>query len=135
MKISRSFSSLDSDGNDEISPEELQAVHGASGPEPGRGPGMRGERGGGRRGSPPTFSDFDLDGDGVVSEQEFRDARTARIAKRVREGRMMRGLINAPTFSDLDIDGDGSLTPDEFAAGARSHRQGRGGSSPAGVDP
>ena len=77
-----------------------------------------------------TISNF-----GVSSEQEFRDARTARIAKRVREGRMMRGLVNAPIFSDLDTDGDGSLTPDEFAAAEQSHRQGMRGSAPAGVDP
>jgi Ca2+-binding EF-hand superfamily protein len=131
----RPFSSLDSDGDGEITPEELQAVHGATGPGSGRGPGMGGERGKGRGGSPPTFSEFDLDGDGIVGEQEFRDARTARIAKRVREGRMMRGLVNAPTFSDLDTDGDGSLTPDEFAVAEQSYRQGMRGSGPAGVDP
>jgi Ca2+-binding EF-hand superfamily protein len=131
----RPFSSLDSDGNGEITPDELQAVHGATGPGSGKGPGMRGERGRGRGGSPPTFSEFDLDGDGVVGEQEFRDARTARIAKRMREGRMMRGLVNAPTFSDLDTDGDGSLTPDEFAVAEQSHRQRMGRGAPAGVDP
>ena len=135
MHEGRPFGSLDSDGSGEITPEELEAVHGAAEPGSAKGPGMRGERGKGRGGSPPTFSDFDLDGDGVVGEQEFRDARTTRIAKRVREGRMMRGLVNAPTFSDLDTDGDGSLTLDEFAAAEQRHRQGMGGSAPAGVDP
>jgi Ca2+-binding EF-hand superfamily protein len=130
-----SFSSLDSDGNGEITPEELQAGHGATVPGSGKGRRMRGQGGKGRGGSPPTFAEFDLDGDGVVGEQEFRDARTTRIAKRVREGRMMRGLVNAPTFSDLDIDGDGVLTPDEFAAAGQRHRQGMGRSAPAGVDP
>ncbi|MDB4433226.1 EF-hand domain-containing protein [bacterium] len=135
LSKSRPFSSLDSDGDGEITPAELEAVRGAAGLGPGRGPGMRGGRGSGRGGSPPTFSEFDLNGDGVVGEQEFIDARTARIAKRVREGRMMRGLIHARTFSDLDIDGDGSLTPEEFAAVVQSHRQGMGRSAPAGVDP
>ena len=131
----RPFGSLDSDGNGEISREELQAVHGASGSGSAKEPATRGQRRRGGRGSPPAFSDFDLNGDGVVSEQEFRDARTARIAKRVREGRMMQGLINAPTFSDLDTDGDGSLTPDEFAAAQRHHRGGTRGSAPERVDP
>ena len=80
----------------------------------------------GMGGDPPAFSDFDLNGDGVVGEQEFIDARTKRIAKRIREGRMMLGLTTPHTFTDMDTDGDGSLTPDEFAGGVRSHRQRRG---------
>jgi hypothetical protein len=125
----------DGNANGESAPEQPQAVEGAAELESGQKPGMRGAGGRGRGGSPPSFSEFDLDADGVITEQEFRDARTARIAKRVREGRMMRGLINAPTFSDLDTDGDGSLTPEEFAAAERHHRHQTRGSAPDGVDP
>ncbi len=132
---SRSFSGIDSDGDGEIDPEELRAAHGAAGAAAAAGPGTRGGRGMGRGGAPPAFSDFDLNGDGGIDEQEFIDARTKRIAERVREGRMMRGLITAPTFTDLDTDGDGSLTPEEFAAGVRSHRQGMERGAPAGVEP
>ena len=130
-----SFSSVDGDGDGEIDREELEAAHGAGGAGPGQGPGMRGGRGRGMGGGPPDFSDFDLNGDGGISEQEFIDARTKRIAERVREGRMMRGLTTAPSFADRDTDGDGSLTPEEFAAGVRRHQDRMGPGAPAEVDP
>jgi len=129
----RPFSSVDSDGDGEIDPEELQAAHGAAGAGPGQGPGM--QRGRGRGGSPPAFSDFDLNGDGAIDEQEFIDARTKRIAERMEEGRMMRGLTTPHTFTDMDTDADGSLTPEEFAAGVQSHQQRMGPGAPAGVEP
>jgi Ca2+-binding EF-hand superfamily protein len=132
---SRSFSSIDSDGDGAITREELEAAHGAAGAGPGQGPGMQGGRGRGMGGGPPAFSDFDLNGDGAISEQEFIDARTKRIAERVREGRMMRGLPTAPSFADRDTDGDGILTPDEFAAGIRTHQERMGGEAPAGAGP
>ena len=99
----------------------------------GGGPGMGGGRGMG--GSPPSFSDFDLNGDGGIDEQEFIDVRTKRIAERVKEGRKMRGLITAPSFSDLDSDGDGSLTREVFDTGMRNHGQRMHGDAPGGVEP
>jgi Ca2+-binding EF-hand superfamily protein len=122
----RSFSSIDADGNGAIDPAELQAAQGPGGG--GRGRGQGGGMGPG--GGPPAFSEFDLNGDGAITEKEFIDARTKRIAERVREGRMMSGLPTAPGFSDLDTDGSGSLTPEEFAVGMRSHGQGMGRGGP-----
>lgn len=130
---SRSFSGIDSDGDGEIDPEELQAAHGAAGAGPGQGQGRRGGRG--RGGAPPAFSDFDLNGDGGIDEQEFIEARTKRIAERMEEGRMMRGLTTPHTFTDMDTDADGSLTPEEFAAETQRHWQGMGRGAPAGVEP
>jgi len=135
LRGSRPFSSLDSDGNGEISRDEFDAAHGAGGAGPGQGPGRQGGRGRGMGGSPPAFSDFDLNGDGAIDEQEFIDARTKRIAERVQEGRMMRGLTTPTSFTDLDTDGDGSLTPEEFTAGWQSHRQRMGPGTPPGVEP
>ncbi len=135
MRSSRPFGSLDGDGDDEITREEFEAAHAAAGDGAGQGPGRRGERGRGMGGSPPAFSDFDLNADGAIDEQEFIDARTKRIAERIREGRMMRGLTTPHTFADMDTDGDGSLTPEEFDTGVRSHWQQMNRDSPVGVEP
>ena len=69
----------------------------------------------------PTFADFDLNGDGKMTEDEFNKARSERIAKRAKEGRKMKNLANAPTFGDIDTDDDGSVSPEEFAAHQAEH--------------
>jgi Ca2+-binding EF-hand superfamily protein len=132
---SRTFSSLDGDADGEITLEEFQAGHVAAGAGAGQGPGMQGGRGRGMGGAPPTFSEFDLNGDGAVDEQEFIDARTKRIAERMKEGRKMRGLTTPRTFTDMDTDSDGSLTPEEFTAGVRSRRQQMDRGAAPGVEP
>ncbi len=89
----------------------------------------------------PTFRNFDLDGDGTLTEEEFIEARGQRVARRAKEGRQMRGLSNMMQFSDLDRNGDGRVGPDEFQAGVAQHRQshrqnrgfGRPGMGPQGV--
>jgi len=69
-----------------------------------------------------SFADFDTNNNGVVSEQEFNDAKNQRIAARAKEGRQMRGLANAPSFASIDINQDGQLTVDEM----QQMQQGRG---------
>ena len=66
--------------------------------------------------SMPTFADYDLNGDGTITEEEFTKARSERIAKRAQEGRKMKNLANAPSFDDIDVDDNGGIDPDEFAA-------------------
>lgn len=73
----------------------------------------------------PTFADFDADGDGSITEQEFVDARSKRIAERATEGRPMRGLSQAADFSEIDINGDGALSREEFDTQQSSHIQNR----------
>jgi Ca2+-binding EF-hand superfamily protein len=139
---SRPFGSVDADGDGAISRAELRASHEARGDGPrlgpgaGRGRGMgRGDgprrgpgsgrgRGMGRGDGPPSFSDFDLNGDGAIDEPEFAEARAARVARRAEEGRSLRRMPTAPPFAELDTDGDGRLTQGEFGAGVQRHWEG-----------
>ena len=70
----------------------------------------------------PVFADFDLNGDGSITETEFLKARSERIAKRAQEGRQMKNLANAPSFQDIDTDDDGALSNEEFAAHQAEHK-------------
>ncbi len=70
----------------------------------------------------PVFADFDLNGDGSITETEFLKARSERIAKRAQEGRQMKNLANAPSFQDIDTDDDGAVSQEEFAAHQAEHK-------------
>ena len=76
----------------------------------------------GRHG-PPSFTEFDKDGDGFVSEEEFNSTRAARMAAMAEAGRPMKGAATAPAFSDLDTDGDGRLSEEELLAVQKAHRK------------
>lgn len=93
-----------------------QASAAPAGTRPPGGPGMH----------RPTFADFDRNGDGRISEQEFDATRSERIAQRASEGRPMRGLAGAPSFAEIDRDGDGSISRAEFAAHQQAMPKGRG---------
>ncbi|NWF45823.1 EF-hand domain-containing protein [Hydrogenophaga sp. D2P1] len=73
----------------------------------------------------PVFADFDGNGDGRITEQEFIDARSKRIAERASEGRAMRGLSQALDFKEIDTHGDGGLSREEFDANQMRHFQNR----------
>ncbi len=73
--------------------------------------------------SPPAFSEFDANGDGVVSEEEFNAFRSARMEAMAAAGRPMKGARYAPAFSDLDTNDDGVLSEEELVAGQKAHRQ------------
>lgn len=68
------------------------------------------------------FSTLDANSDGAVTEQEFNQARAARMAARAAEGRQMRGVASAPQFKDIDTDQDGVLSQQEFR---QAHQQRR----------
>jgi len=64
----------------------------------------------------PAFSEFDLNGDGKITEKEFNEARSKRISERAQQGYQMRNLGSAPSFADMDANGDGEISTEEFAA-------------------
>jgi hypothetical protein len=89
----------------------------------GMGPGMGQGMGPGRGRNMPSFSEFDLNADGVLQPQEFEQARAQRIRERAEQGYLMRNLQNAPPFGSIDVNGDGLVTPAEFASAQAAHRQ------------
>lgn len=70
----------------------------------------------------PSFADIDLNGDGMITEDEFAKAHAEQIAKHAQEGRKMKNMANAPSFDDLDIDDNGGVDVDEFAAHQAEHK-------------
>jgi Ca2+-binding EF-hand superfamily protein len=75
------------------------------------------------RHQPPAFSEFDQDGDGFVSEDEFNSFREARHEAMAKAGKPMKGMASAPAFSDVDADGDGKLTEAELTAAQQAHHK------------
>lgn len=84
----------------------------------GGGPGM----GMGMGRNMPTFSEYDLNGDGKIVEQEFNEARAKRMGERAQQGFPMRNAGNAPAFKEMDQNGDGALSAEEFAAHQKMQR-------------
>ena len=70
----------------------------------------------------PSFSFFDADGDGKITEQELNDGRAKRQAQKKSEGKMLRNAQSAPSFSDIDTNGDGVISKEEFEAHQKARR-------------
>jgi Ca2+-binding EF-hand superfamily protein len=129
------FDEFDQNGDGSLSPQELmqgqRERRAQRQPAPGQGRGMgrgmgprgMGNMGPGRGDQMPSFSDFDLNGDGLLHQQEFEQARAQRIRERLMQGYQMRNLHNAPTFNAIDSDQDGTVSSQEFAAAQAQHRQ------------
>ena len=128
------FADLDTDGDGQLSPEELTAgqkahmdeckakVQGA-GHGKGEGHGMGEGHGKGMKGKMPAFSDFDLDGDGVIIETEFNEGHAKRMSEMAAEGRQMKHVGDAPGFSGIDINGDGGISEQEFSDHQAAHHK------------
>ena len=122
------FSKFDTDGDGQLSKDELATGQTAQ-MENRRSMGMgqgRGMSKGMRMGrNMPVYSDYDLNGDGKIIEQEFNEARAKRITERVKQNYLMKNLKNAAPFSDIDTNGNGEVSAEEFAAHQLQHRQNR----------
>ena len=64
---------------------------------------------------PMPFEVVDLNGDGVVTADEYTKVRTERHAYRASQGYPMRNAKSAPQFARIDLDADGSISEQEFA--------------------
>jgi hypothetical protein len=122
------FSDFDRDGDGRMTADEFNAFHqqrmlGRPGMGPGMGRGMGPGMGRGMGMNMPAFADFDRNGDGSLTKQEFYDARAQRMGERAAQGYPLRNAPNAPSFESIDRDGDGKVVPAEFAAHQAEHRR------------
>lgn len=74
------------------------------------------------KGQMPAFSDFDLNGDGTIVEQEFNEGHAKRMAERAAEGHELKNAGKC-TFAGVDADSDGGITPEEFKAHKAKHQK------------
>ena len=72
---------------------------------------------------PISFSAFDTNKDGLISEKEFYDAIEKRIAIRKSQGMPMRNVGNAPEFTQFDTNKDGKLSKVELLEGQNARMQ------------
>jgi len=134
------FADLDSDGDGQLNPDELaagqkahreknRAMHKGQGMGQGAGQGMgKGPCKGagkeaGMKGNMPSFSDFDLDGDGKIVEQEFNETHAKRMSEMAAEGRKMKHVGDAPGFAGIDTNDDGEISEQEFASHQAEHHK------------
>jgi len=83
-----------------------------------------------------SYSGFDTDGNGNITQEEFENTQQKRMTAQAQAGRMMRNAGNAPHFSDIDTNSDGNIDKKEFQThqakqqtknrGNKSRGQGRG---------
>ena len=121
-KYAPSFADLDTDGDGQLSPEELtagQKAHMSKCREMGHGEG----KGMGMKGNMPQFSDFDLDGDGVIVETEFNEGHAKKMSEMAASGHQMKHAGDAPGFAGIDTNDDGEISEQEFADHQAAHHK------------
>ncbi|QRG81511.1 EF-hand domain-containing protein [Vibrio diabolicus] len=63
----------------------------------------------------PAFSQFDLDKNGIITQEEYNQARNERMNQRKEEGRRTTKANDNGMFTALDKNADGVITSAEFA--------------------
>lgn len=76
---------------------------------------------------PIPFDVYDKDGNSLVSEDEFNQARAARMSAKVAAGKQLRGAANAPSFTSFDTNKDGQLSRQELISGQKAQQEKRRG--------
>ncbi|MDY0403581.1 EF-hand domain-containing protein [Sulfurovum sp.] len=118
-----------------MTPQERQQYRGLNA-GPGRmgkcGDGGMGKMGSRRMMQMPKFSEYDLNNDGAITEQEFQEGHTQRMNKLAQEGRMLRNAGKAPAFSEIDTDKDGKINAEEFQSHQQEMQNLKCGSGPRG---
>jgi len=74
-----------------------------------------------KSGCQAQFSEFDLDGDGFIVEQEWSEGHAKRMQAMADEGRKMKHDGEIPTHASLDLNDDGKIDAEEFAAHKKEH--------------
>lgn len=113
-----SFTVFDVNNDGKLSKKELADGQAMMRSQRGQRNGMGGMRQGGGQGTGknmPAFVDYDLNGDGVLKEKEFNQARSQRMAEKSKQGLAMRNAGKAPPFAVIDLNNDGKVTQQEFA--------------------
>lgn len=111
------FSAFDQDGSGFITQDEFDTVRAQRVAEKAAdGRPMRGAA------DAPSFSEFDKNADGQLSQDELAAGQQAQMEKRRRmgygmsqgQGSGMNKGMNMPAFSDCDLNGDGKILEEEF---------------------
>eukprot|EP01156_Anaeramoeba_ignava_P015195 Anaeramoba_ignava/a612027_16.p2 GENE.a612027_16~~a612027_16.p2 ORF type:complete len:203 (-),score=-9.26 a612027_16:1136-1744(-) len=61
-----------------------------------------------------SFKTADVNGDNIVTSEEFYNNQAKHMEQMAAEGRPMRNAGSAPTFEDIDANGDGMLEFEEY---------------------
>ncbi|MCO4845426.1 MAG: EF-hand domain-containing protein [Sulfurovum sp.] len=69
----------------------------------------------------PTFSEFDLNSDGKITQSELEESRTQRMKQRADEGRILKNAGEGHSFSQIDTNKDGSISEKEFILHKKTH--------------